>query len=302
MRIAHSPYTLRPRAGGPPREGVLLRVDFGDGRLGYADCHPWPEFGDLPWPDQIASLREGRKTPLLTRSLALARADAEARSEGKSLFEGRRIPRSHLSIPWGEAELERAKEEGYDLVKIKPGGRSPEAFKALAPRFRDLGLRLRLDFNERLSFEEVIDFLERLGGDLSWIDWIEDPCPYDPRRWNELRKRCQVALDFARPTEPSYDVVVVKPAVQDLAGVVERSSKVAVTSYLDHPVGQLGAAWVAATAPIPLLTCGLATHPVYEENRFSRRLRVENARLVPPEGTGIGFDEELAALSWAEIR
>ena len=39
--------------------------------------------------------------------------------------------------------------------------------------------------------------------------------------------------------------------------------------------------------------CGLVTHVLFERNEFSEQLQIEEACLVAPRGTGIGFDELL---------
>jgi o-succinylbenzoate synthase len=299
MRIAASPYGLVARADGRRRTGALLRVDFSDGPRGYADLHPWPEFGDPPLADLLAALREEatERDPLLSASLALARADAEARAAGRSLFDGLTVPPSHASLPFGLAPgaLERAREEGFARVKLKGWGFSPEERRA----FAESGLLFRLDFNARLDFEAVCRILDAWG-DLGWIDWLEDPCPYDDDRWRSLRERygARLALDLARRgDEREYDVLVLKPA-RGVGPLPERP--VAITSYLDHPVGQLGAAWVAARLG-PTEIGGLVTHPVYEESAFSRRLGVERGRLIPPDGPGIGFDREFERLDWRDL-
>ena len=301
MRIDASPYELIARADGRRREGALLRATFDDGVVGFADVHPWTEFGDEPLDRQFEAFARGERTPLSHRSLALARADGEARAIGRSLFAGLTVPPSHASLPFGFSPeaLEGARAAGYARVKLKGWAFSREALDL----FRKSGLLFRLDFNARRSFDEVVRILESWD-DLGWIDWLEDPCPYGERDWNALRSRfgVRLALDFETAGKGrAFDVRVVKPA-RDEPDL--HTLPIAFTSYLDHPVGQLGAAWTAARALAegnPLDVCGLATHPVYEENAFSRRLGMEAARLVPPDGPGLGFARELEALAWRTL-
>jgi hypothetical protein len=40
---------------------------------------------------------------------------------------------------------------------------------------------------------------------------------------------------------------------------------------------------------------------MYEPNAFSERLRVEDARLVPPGGNGFGFDELPERQEWRAL-
>ena len=284
---------LNARAIEGARRGALIRVDGG-----FADIHPWPELGDAKLEEQLALLARGETTALTRRSLAFARMDAEARREGRSLFEGLQIPESHWLLFGDDVP------PAFDTVKVK----MPCALDRSLARYR-----LRLDFNAALTAEEFGRFLDALDPDLN-IEFVEDPCPYDPRTWRELRKRVRLAADRERGEEA--DVLVIKPAVDD---VPHDPREIVVTSYMDHPVGQLFAAYVAAEecgrlvrtsdptsgrdVRSPRLSdrCGLLTHLVYEPNAFSERLRIDGTRLVPPGGTGIGFDDLLGNLPWRTL-
>ena len=277
-------YELLPRqrlsalAGSAPRRGALLRD--GDG---FADIHPWPELGDAPIERQIALLARGEQTPLTAASMRFARIDGAARREGRSLFEGLTVPESHWPAAAGEAPI------AFDTVKVKmPGGLLPARG------------RLRLDFNATLDateFERIARTLPR-----GRIDFVEDPCPYDGVVWKMLREktRLRLALDRQVASE-GVDVLIVKPAVQLLENLsTVAGMEIVVTSYMDHPVGQLHAAAVASRIATSD-RCGLVTHMLYEPSAFSERLALDGARLVPPGGAGIGFDDLLEGLSWERL-
>ena len=265
-------YTLVPRralsplAGARPRHGALLRI--GDG---FADVHPWPELGDTPLDEQLARLAHGKTTPLTLRSLQCAEIDGRARVAGRSLFDGLTIPPSH----WPGDDPPSA----FDTVKLKSIDRIPEL------------VRLRIDFNSRLRAEEFIYMAEALPRER--VDFVEDPCPYDGATWSALRQATGLRLALDRAVaEEGVDVLVVKPAVQDLP---RTAKEIIITSYMDHPIGQFYAAYVAAGFPG---THGLFTHVLYESNEFIDAIRADGARLLPPPGTGIGFDELLERLPW----
>ena len=82
-------YTLTPRGApnsrttGSARTGALLRVEFADEEIGYADCFPWPELGDAPLSAQLNSIKTGYLTPVTARSLYFASKDAQARLTDK---------------------------------------------------------------------------------------------------------------------------------------------------------------------------------------------------------------------------
>jgi O-succinylbenzoate synthase len=275
-------YTLKPRralsalAGARPREGALLRA--GDG---FADVHPWPELGDAPLDEQLARLGRGETTPLTRRSLWFASVWK------RDLFDGLTIPRSH----WPGSDPP----EGFDIAKIKmPGGTLPDR------------VRLRLDFNaDADAFARLAPSLPR-----ERIDFVEDPCPYDEETWRRLREETgmRFALDraVAVPTRARarararlfrragaatpYDVRIVKPAVED---VPKSDIPIIITSYMDHPIGQLHAAYVAANSKE---TCGLVTHVLYETDAFIERMTIKDARLIPPD-----FTDLLEALPWKRL-
>lgn len=261
-------YVLRSRRGGT-RQGALLRV--GDG---FADVHPWPELGDAPLDEQLALLARGESTALTRASLGLAALDGEARRRGVSLFEGLTIPSSHW--PGNDPPA------GFDTIKTKGVTDFPP------------DVRIRIDFNARMTAEEFL----RVAGTLprERIDFIEDPCPYDESVWRELRRRTGLRLALDR-YEGAADVLVHKPALQV---VWPAHDDIVVTSYMDHPIGQFGAAYVAATHDVNP-RCGLFTHVLYEPDAFIERIRSDGARLLPPGGTGFGFDDLLESLSWKSI-
>jgi O-succinylbenzoate synthase len=90
---------------------------------------------------------------------------------------------------------------------------------------------------------------------------------------------------------------VIKPAIQEIPC---SDAEVVVTSYMDHPLGQLCAAYAAAYAGITT-TCGLITHVLYEPDPFIERMQITDARLVPPGRSGFGFDDLLEGLPWRSL-
>lgn len=267
---------LSALGGTRPRRGALIRVDGG-----FADVHPWPELGDLDLDGQLALLARGERTRLTEASLRFAAVDRDARRVGARLFDDLVTPESHWL--WHGGDVPPA----FDTVKVKMA--EGERVDPALVRYR-----LRLDYNALLTPEAFL----RQELPLEAIEFVEDPCPYEEHVWRRLRTAgFRLALDRASTGDAEADVLVIKPAVQE---VPPTRKEVVITSYMDHPFGQVCAAWVAARRPVSR-RCGLLTHLVYEVNEFSERLAVEGSRLVPPAGTGFGFDDLLERLPWMRL-
>jgi O-succinylbenzoate synthase len=263
MQLWISRYTLTPRR----RLSALARPGAREGALlragdGFADIHPWPELGDATLDEQLANIET-------SPALHYARIDAEARALGVSLFDGLTIPESH----WPGADPPAA----FDTVKLK-------GIDSIPP-----DVRLRIDFNATLTpdgFARIAKTLPR-----ERIDFIEDPCP----DLSDLRTDLRIARD--RSHGPA-DVLIHKPALSPAFPSFD--GEIVVTSYMDHPIGQFHAAYVAATHNVSA-RCGLFTHVLYEPNEFIERIEADGARLLPPKGTGIGFDDLLERLPWQRL-
>lgn len=306
MRIWVSRYELEPRAALNSRvalrsrQGALLRTETEYG-FGYADCHPWEEFGDTSLDNQLELLKNGFVTALTGRSLEFARADAHARAQRKSLFEGLEIPESHALVT---DLMDLDAKEGFRSIKVKMGRDPAAEAKRLRALVAESDSLLRLDFNATLSRETLDRFLENLGEGIKRIEFLEDPMPWNEKDWATIRERWGVALAADRETEAAewVDFRVIKPAVQER---IPASGRIVFTSYLDHPLGQVSAAWVAAsfskTSGDRLACCGLLSQVAYQPNAFSERLKTKGARLSAPEGTGFGFDDLLLNLEWREL-
>ncbi len=332
MKIWHSDYTLTPRLaslGGHakprPREGALIRVEHDDGSIGYADVHPWTELGDEPLAIQMQKLANFETTELTQRSLELAALDSESRQAGVSAFQSLKIPDSHFLITdlkkGFQAELMRAFDEGYSTLKIKVG-RSVLSLNedrvTLEKSIATLqNFRLRFDFNSQRNHVEVQEWLQSLSPALRQsIEFLEDPCPWNLGNWAQLREQGHVPLAIDHESEEIFSNTepgpvaqlladaIVKPAVQDPNEVVNQALKYVVTSYLDHPVGQMGAALEAGylSQRVRVGVCGLLSHTSYEKNAYSEVFPSKGPTLTPSLGeAGIGFTDLLEKENWQEL-
>lgn len=288
--IEYYRYALKAKNFPMEREGALLRIDGG-----VADCHPWVELGDLPLKVQLEKLARGETTRLTGQSLFFASLDRRAREEQRSLFEGATIPSSHELL----LKISDQIPEG-PLLKIKMG--KAEELNCL---LEQKPFRLRLDFNCKISERDFEHFLEEIKPWHSYIDCIEDPFPYDELKWQRIQDRygvnlaCDAASERAINKPLSANVLVLKPAVQPHLPFKKVPQKLIVTSYLDHPIGQLSAAFIASRLDVDV--CGLCSHLVYQTNEFSEQLPQKGPYLTPPSGTGFGYDELLNKLKWKRL-
>jgi O-succinylbenzoate synthase len=307
------------RAARGPRQGALIKVEFDRGDTGYADLHPWEEFGHPPVETHLTSLTSERPTHLASLALRHARTDAAARRAGLSLFEGLPEVRSHaLFTDWttaSHATFEQCASEGYTAVKLKIG-RDPESETKALNQLSDFRLRWRLDANASLTTgggESIEAFLTKLLPDIRRnIEFLEDPFPYETSMWSGFTKRESVplAIDWELPSSPppwpGAQILVIKPSSQDafpLALAAARAGmELVVTHSMDHPLGQSVALWTAMRLRQRhgelLRDCGLQAVGLYAPNKFTEQIQTCGPQTIPPPGTGFGFDELLATLPW----
>lgn len=327
MKISYSPYTLKPvvslnaNSGVEPRQGVLLKVDWGDGKIGYSDLHPWPELGDKTLDEQLSLLRDGKVTTQIEQSLWMANRDADLRSQNKNIFDhGTKLKNNFLisdfrAIKLGQ--LDEIKQSGFTCLKIKVG-RDLEAETEFISRAAGKDFMLRLDFNGTGTwqiFERFIASLDKLV--LSRIEYVEDPFPYDDNSWADARKLVKIAIDnqFSRVRWGNFkripfDVLIVKPAKMDVDYAMQLCDKymlqATVTSYMDHPVGIMHALGVAMELKKAhgkrMLDPGCLTHHLYQMDMFGASIPQQGPYLMRVEGTGVGFNGLLEKQAWYQIK
>jgi len=323
VKIRTHHYTLQPgpypwRAARAPRRGALIEVTFDDATTGYADLHPWEEFGHAPLADHLASLTTDQPTHLANLALRHARTDAAARRAGVSLFDGLPEVRSHaLFTAWTEAPrsvFERCAADGYTAAKLKIGKdpeRETEAFNQLA----DLPLRWRLDANASFTTggESIEVILAKLLPQIRQnIEFLEDPIPYHASTWSALscHAKLPLALDwelpFSPPPWPGAQILVIKPASQDAfplaLAAAHAGMELVVTHSMDHPLGQAVALWTAMRLRQRhgdlVRDGGLQAAGLYAADEFTEQIQVRGPQTIPPPATGFGFDNLLVTRPW----
>lgn len=300
MSLHYWRYRLKPRhslnavSGLREVEGVLLRI--GDG---FACLQPWPELGDAPLDVQLRGILTGQESALVAAARRCAEIDGAARRVGRSLFD-RPIPESHWLAQAGD-EADAAWEAGFRAVKFKIG---PVLQPAMGAWFR-IGFRLRLDANESFDEGAFLAYWSSLGSLRESVEFVEDPVPWGEDVWARLRAE-GVPIAADREAENRHrpgDWAVIKPASGDWLPPVP--DRFVVTSSMDHALGQMWAAWQAmdwqSVEGDRISECGLLTHRCFEPDPFFEQLGTDGPRLLPPAGTGLGFDELLESLPWKRL-
>lgn len=328
MKISYSPYTLKSiqnlnaLATQPERKGILLKIEWPDGLTGYSDLHPWPEFGDPSWEDQLAGIRSGHISPMLEQSIWLARRDAQCRHQDKSIFEGLPLVKNNYLVADSRSEapdlMDMLKTEGFETVKIKIGRDLQKEAEFVSLLGRDGAFKLRLDFNALGTWQTYERFMSSVNKvALTRVQYVEDPFPFDEQAWNEAKKFAPVAIDkefhkidLKKMKSRPFDVVVLKPATMDVNAIVQASViqdfKVTVTSYMDHPVGVMHALAIACELkkahPQRILDAGCSTTRLFQMDAYSAEVVPSGPYLKRAEGKGIGFDTLLSREPWSQIK
>jgi o-succinylbenzoate synthase len=328
MIISYSPYTLKPVqhlnnvTNMGERKGVLLKIEWPDGLIGYSDLHPWPEFGDAPWEDQLAGIRHGQISPMMEQSIWLARKDAQLRKQDKNAFQGLAIVKNNYIVTDIASEAEgladRLKTAGFDTVKIKVGRDLQQEAEFISLLGRDGAFKLRLDFNSMgtwQTYERFMSSIDKVA--LQRVQYVEDPFPFDVQAWTEAKRFAPIAIDnqlskvdLKKLQGKPFDVVVLKPAKNDVNFVLHQSVihdfKITVTSYMDHPVGVIHALAIASelkkSHPQRILDAGCMTLKLFQMDSYSAEVVTSGPFLKRPTGKGIGFDALLSREPWAQIK
>jgi O-succinylbenzoate synthase len=328
MNISYSLYTLKPLqplnslVALSDRNGLLLKIEWPDGLIGYGDLHPWPELGDASWEDQLAGLRQGRISSMLEQSIWLARRDAVLRKQGKNIFEGLPTVKNNYLVSDASTEppglITKLKAEGFETVKVKVGRNLKVEGELISQLGRDGAFKVRIDFNGAgtwQTYEKFMSGLDKVA--LQRVQYVEDPFQYDEQAWVEARKFCPLAIDnqfhrvnFKTLKSCPFDIVILKPAKMDVNSITQesvvRDLKMVVTSYMDHPVGVMHALSVACELkkiyPQRMLDPGCLTMRLFQMDSYSAEVVVTGPYLKRTQGRGIGFDQLLAKESWTQIK
>lgn len=323
LRIDYSPYKLEfkfhpnSKTNTLKRNGVLLRFLFKDHGFGYADCHPLEEFDDLSVREQLELLKLKKFSPLTQRSSYFALMDAKYRNQKISIFNNdlkSKITRNHFTSPafLKKEDILSKKNEGFEKFKFKFGRHIPNEINYLNDNlnfFLDHQINVRLDYNGAIKKTNILEDLKKYK---DIIDFIEDPFDaVNLENRSFLQQQLpdlKFAMDFINTDSLSkidinniFSYRVIKPARESC--LKQKSSikqKIVFTSSMDHPLGQICALYESCLHSTNEQS-GLITHHLFEPNSYSEQLVVKDAKLLPVEGVGFGFDHLLKKEKWENV-
>lgn len=301
-----------------PRSGALLKMEWPDKKVGYADIFPWPEFGDADIDTQLLALARGRISFLVEQAIWLGRKDAIMRSMGVNGLHGGTKIKNHFLITdfttIADRHIADIKNAGFTTVKIKCGRNIHLEALFIQKLINQFALMVRVDFNSRLDFSNFQRFMGFFSQrDISKIEYIEDPFPYDTANWTEASKLVPLAVDFeyenvdwSHIKSPPFKVIIIKPSRMDVDRAIGRCTtfnlKYSVTSSLDHPVGIVHAAIVAGELRknygTYFLDSGCLSLRAYKSTEFNNKILVQGPYITQVTGLGIGFDDVLEGQDW----
>ena len=314
----HPLTQLNSRHSPSSKPGALLKVEFKEGLVGYSDYHRWCELADCNLFEKLQYMRNSRKSVEFQHSVDQAQIDAQFRYENRSgfdLFRHIEISNHYLIsdiINFSKIKFLELEAQGYRRFKVKMGRKLSSETRSLKQLCTVCGdqTQFRLDFNESLKAKSFRIWLEKNLNCLDKIDFIEDPISFKASQWESLSKEFSIRLALDMAADPlqvdpcAFEVLILKPAIQNVEKIMERYKNfrhsLVLTHYMDHPVGQSIAGWWACWAMenfgSRVMECGLQSRGVFEESLFS--LDSRSPRFVPPKGLGWGFDELLSDLDW----
>ena len=304
------PYTLtlaRPwqTAAGwiEVREGRLLRLQSDDGRIGWGDAAPLPEFGI----DDNRAVAFAEETAHLDLAAQSAGLPLHAWLSGETAVE-RLAVNANLGTLCSTTpeDLIAASEAGHTVIKLKVGVAS------LSAEIRQLHLlainlpataRLRLDANQGWSLTDAGHFIDACAG--LPIDGLEEPIAQpdvDRLAFLQAKASFPVAIDESVAlidrrflASPPVRRVVLKPARLGLLRSHELALRlrqagveIVVTHALESACGVMACAQLAA-AMAPHGVHGLATVGWFEHDTGHSPV-IESGRLALPERAGLGFE------------
>lgn len=293
---------------------ALLKFVFNDNSIGYSSFTPWVHLGDKDLDSQILLLKKRKLTALTEKSLFHARLDAHYRTLHKNPFSRfKKFLKTNFLIPLNElSHVESGK-----CYKVKLGSDKKNELDILASLRDDIfkSIRLRIDFEGLLDFENLFEYLPYLNKFKSQIDYMEDPLKNPSQKLLEkLKNLTDIPLAIDRVFVPEdlkkdFDYGIIKPSKDSLSRLYDNNKfkNIVFTSYMDNELSILASYYEALDfyekSNFKEMTCGFSTFLLLRQSPFKNAFRLEDSVLIPNYEDREGFapKELLESLSWSQL-
>lgn len=301
--LSRYPYEI-PLTNGNKRSGMLIKISGDEGKCGYGDIAPLPNWSQETLDQAMGQLSQ--KMPHILKIDWTARTYIEnlkalnllpsvqfglESALVRILFttEVSSVLTSALLMGTKEQILEDAKKrklEGYQSAKFKLPENLEEA-REIVYALKDT-FRLRIDCNRKLETEEALQFFKEFDYDA--FDYVEEPFknPKDLHLFTH-----PLAVDESYPFDltledlknlPTLKAIVYKPTIQGgelnclplIEFAKERNIQVVLSSSFESDIGLINIASMAhrlsLTAPIGIGTYHYLTECIHGKSLFSNNI------------------------------
>ena len=279
-------------------EGVLLKISFSESGIGYSELHPLKNEGTLL--NSIKLLKENNTHLKLRTNIQIAREDAKARAENKSLFKNVSPIQSHQLI--SDVSIDKPSLD-FSYLKIKMGKCLKKETQFLKEQIKKGNWKFRLDFNERLSKAQWIEW-EKENKDIArFIDFVEDPF----LNFHFVPSVFPLAQDWA--LTHYCPIRIIKGSRYHLSSLFQmvassKAQRFIFTHSLTHPlearISYLRASQFYKVYPQKKEVCGLHFDlKSHKPSDFSKYYSQD--QFYSSLGTGLGFDELWDRQKWISL-
>lgn len=214
-------------------------------------------------------------------------------------------------------QLEQLQEQGFETLKFKVGKNFQEELKILLAHNLSL-FEIRLDFNSVLEFNTIKDSYSYLKK-IPYIEYCEDPCPFEKHQWQELNALLPLAFDCPQSQLSCSETFsqalsvtkhfILKPSRQlnhlELEQLIHSQKKITLTNMMDSTLGTwkcfLYLYFLKQLYPKSFSTPGLHTHHLYEKTFGSEFLAFKGANWSPSLEKLDLFLSHLNTLPWKTL-
>ncbi|MCH2533882.1 MAG: hypothetical protein MK008_05525 [Bdellovibrionales bacterium] len=230
---------------------LILKLED-QNEAGIASLTSWPHLGDTSLADLKLDLLSDQNHSLVQKSLYFAMKDLKQEN-----LKNITLPESHKLI---QDEKYLATSPPFNKLKLKP----KQNFEKLAETLNALNFKansLRLDFNNKLSFDEFYSFLKLCHSKtLEAFDFIEDPFAYEEKLWAQIKAdfpNLSLALDHSIEfNQPCFDFYIWKPAKSFYPNI---SCNIVPTHYMSDEIEWYCSLWEASEKKLLNNICGFGT-------------------------------------------